>query len=89
MVVLRVASPLRIGDFTLVPVERAEIRSDMGEAGCLVGAFKAVHAIVVADASGVRALAADSSDIPLDDLIRETPYLDDVLAELGLRRTAE
>jgi hypothetical protein len=89
MVVLRAASPLRIGDVTLVPVERAEIRSSMGEAGCWVGAFKAVHAIVIADASGVRALAADSSDIALDDLIRNTPNLGDVLAELRLRRTGE
>jgi hypothetical protein len=85
MVVLKAASPLRVGDVTLVPVEHAEIRSGMGDAGCWVGAFKAVHAIVVSDASGVWALAADSSDIPLDELIRNTPNLGDVLAELRVQ----
>jgi hypothetical protein len=89
MMTLRASSPVHVGEITLVPVECAEIRSGTGEAGCWVGAFKAVHAIVVADASGVRALAADSTDIALDHLIRNTPNLGDILAELGLRRTGE
>jgi hypothetical protein len=82
-VALRAASPLSIGDVTLVPIERAWIRSDMGDAGCWISAFKEVIAVVVCDTSGIRALAADSSEIALDALIRETPNLGPILAELS------
>lgn len=79
---LRAANPLRVGDVTIVPVERTDIQSDTGNSGCWIGGFKTVFAVVVRDAKGVRALAADSSEIPLDDLIRETPNLRGVIAEL-------
>lgn len=82
---MRAASPLRIGDVTLVPVERAAVGSASGEAGCWIGAFKEVVAVVICDASGVRVLTADSAEIPLDDLIRETPNLGAVLAELQVQ----
>ena len=83
MEALRAANPLSIGDVTLVPIERAWIRSDMGDAGYWIGAFKEAFAVVVCDASGVRALAADSSEIALDTLIRKTPNLGAILSELS------
>lgn len=82
MVALRAASPLSIGDVTLVPIERAWIRSDMGDAGYWISAFKEVVAVVVCDASGIRALDADSSEIALDALIRKTPNLSAILSGL-------
>ena len=82
MEALRAASPLSIGDVTLVPIERAGIRSDMGDAGYWISAFKEAFAVVVCDANGVRALAADSSEIALDALIRKTPNLGAILSEL-------
>jgi len=83
METLRAASPLNVGGVTLVPIERTRIRSDMGDAGYWIIAFKEVFAIVVCDASGVRALDADSSEIPLDTLIRKTPNLGAILSGLS------
>lgn len=80
---LRAASPLSVGDVTLVPIERAWIRSDMGDAGYWISAFKEAFAVVVCDASGLRALAVDSSEIALDDLIQETPNLGAILSKLS------
>ena len=82
METLRAVSPLRIGAVTLVPIVRARIRSDRGDAGCWMGAFTEPYAIVVSDAAGVHALAVDSSQIALDTLIEETPNLDAILSEL-------
>jgi len=83
MAAQRAAPPLRVGDVTLVPVERAEILSGSGDAGCWMSAFKEPVAVVVCDANGVRAFATDSSELALDALIEETPNLGDVLSELS------
>ncbi len=83
METLRAASPLSVGGVTLVPIERAWIGSDRGDAGCWISASKEVFAVVVCDASGARALAADSSEIALDALIRKTPNLGAILSELS------
>jgi hypothetical protein len=83
MAALRAGSPLRVGDVTLVPVERVRIRSDQRDAGCWMSAFKEPVAVVVCDAGGVRALAVESSEIALDVLIRETPNLAAILSELS------
>lgn len=76
----RAGRPLRVGDVTLLPVERAVIRSGAGDAGCWLGALKAPVAVVVCDAGGVRALGPDSAALALDALVAETPGLADVLA---------
>lgn len=83
METLRPANPLRVGDVMLVPIERIAVRSGMGDGGCWISAFKEAFAVVVRDANGVRALAMDSSEIPLDDLIREMPDLGAILAKLS------
>lgn len=83
METLRATSPVRVGDVTLVPIERAVIHSDRGEAGCWLGAIKEPFAVILCDAAGVRALAADSTEIPLDDLIQKTPNLAAILAGLS------
>ncbi len=82
METLRAGSPLSVGDVTIVPIERAGIRSDMGVAGYWISAFKEVVAVVVCDAGEVRALDADSSEIALDVLIRKTPNLGAILSGL-------
>jgi hypothetical protein len=83
MEALRAVNPLRVGDVTLVPIERVWIRSDRGDAGYWISAFKEAFAIVVCDANGVRALDPDSSEIPLDALIRKTPNLGAILSEIS------
>jgi hypothetical protein len=83
MEALRAASPLRLGDVTLVPIEHTGIRSNMDDAGYWVSALKEAIAVVVCDASGVRALDADSSEIALDALIRKTPNLGAILSDLS------
>ena len=83
METLRAASPLTVGDVTLVPVERVGSRSDRGDAGYWICAFKEVFAVVVCDANGIRALDADSSEIALDALLQNTPNLGAILSELS------
>ena len=83
MEALRAAGPLRLGDVTLVPIERSEIRSDGGEVGCWLGAFKEPVAVVVCDAGGISALAIDSSEIELDALLGNTSNLGAILVELS------
>jgi hypothetical protein len=83
METLRAASPLSVGDVTLVPVERVGSRSDRGDAGYWICGFKEVFAVVVCDESGVCVLAVGSSEIALDTLIQKTPNLGTVLSEIS------
>jgi len=83
MEALRAGKPLMFGDVTLVPVARAAIRSDSGEGGYWLSAFKEPYAVIVRDAGGVRAFAVDSSEIALDALIEEVPNLGAILAKLS------
>ena len=83
MAALRAGKPLRVGAVTLVPIERSGIASSSGAAGYWLSAVKEAFAVVVCDAGGVRALAADSSEIALDVLIQETPNLGAILSELS------
>jgi hypothetical protein len=83
MEALRAGKPLRVGDVTLVLIERSGIESDSGDAGCWMSAFKEPVAVVVCDAGGVRAIAVESSEIALDALMRETPNLGAILSELS------
>jgi len=83
MAALRAAGPVRVGDVTLVPVERTEILSSTGDAGLWMRAVREPVAIVVCDAGGLRALAMDSSELALDTLIGKTPNLGEVLATLS------
>ena len=82
MEMLQAAGPLRVGDVTLVSIERVRLQSASGDAGYWISAFKEVHAVIVRDANGLRALAMDSSEIPLDALIEEVPGLAALLSEL-------
>lgn len=82
MEMLRAAKPLRIGEVTLVPIERARIQSALGDTGYMVSACKEACAVVVSDANGVRALATGASEVTLDTLIEEVPGLAAVLSEL-------
>lgn len=82
METLRAAGSLRVGDVTLVPIERVRVQSVLGGGGYWISAFKEVHAVVMSDANGVRALATDSSEIALDALIEEVPGLAAVLSKL-------
>lgn len=83
METLRAASPVSVGGVTLVAIERTRVRSDIGRAGCWIGAFSEAVAVVVCDAGGVRALATDSSEIDLDSLMENTPNLRAVLSTLS------
>lgn len=82
MEMLQAAGPLRAGDVSLVVIERGRLQSASGDAGYWISAFKEVHAVIVSDVNGVRALAMDSSEIPLDALMEEVPGLAALLSEL-------
>lgn len=83
MAMLRAGDPVKVGDVTLIPIERTAIRLDPVEHWGWIGAFKAPVAVVVHDADGIRAMAADSSEIELDTLVKETPNLSALLTKLS------
>lgn len=84
METLRAARPLTVGDVTLIAIERAGIQSDRGDAGYWLSGFKQAYAVIVCDASGIRALDADSAEIELDVLMQKIPNLDSLLAGLSM-----
>lgn len=84
MEALRVTKPLTIGDVTLIAIERFEIHSDMSVAGYWLSGFKEAYAVVVCDASGIRALDVDSAEIELDVLVQKISNLGSLISELSM-----
>ncbi len=77
---LRAGRPLRVGDVTLLAIERAVVRSGRGALGMWVTAALEPYALVVRDAGGVRAVGVDGAAVSLEQLRGRIPGLDDRLA---------
>ncbi len=77
---LRAGRPLRVGDVTLLAIERAVLRSGRGALGMWVTAALEPYALVVRDAGGVRVLEIGGAAVPLEQLRGRIPELDDRLA---------
>ncbi len=79
---VRPGRPLRIGDATLLAVERVVVRSGRTALGVWVTADVEPHAVVVRDADGVRAVALDGTLVSVGPLRERIPGLDDLLASV-------
>jgi hypothetical protein len=72
---LRAGNPMVAGGVTLVPIERCLIHSDTGDMGCWLSGQKEPFAIIVCDATGVRALNMKGTETPVEDLVQKITNL--------------
>ena len=77
---VRAGSPLRVGDATLVPIERVVLRSRRAARGGWVAAAVEPCALVVRSEGRVRVLSIDGDAISLERLRERIPGLDSLLA---------
>jgi len=80
---LRVGNPMVAGDVTLVPIERCFIQSDTGDMGCWLSGQKEPFAIIVCDATGVRAFNTKATEVSVKALIQKIPDLGALLPPLS------
>lgn len=80
---LRAGKAMVVGRVTVIPIEHLLLQTETSHTGGrLVGAM-APYAIVVCQASGVRAFDVQAAEVPVNDLVREVPGLEAVLAPLS------
>ena len=70
------------GEVTLVPIERCFIQSNTGDMGYWLSGLKEPFAIIVCDATGVRAFDTEATEISVESLIQKIPDLGALLAPL-------
>lgn len=80
---LSTGKPVRVGEFTLVPVEQCVIDIDCGGAGGWLSAFKHAIALLVYDGTETRLLALEPGEIALDSLLEKVPDLGGLMSELS------
>ena len=76
---LRAGNAMVAGEVTIVPIERYCIQTVTGGMGCWLSGFKEPFAIIVSDATGIRAFDTEAMEISVDSLIRKIPDLGAVL----------
>ncbi len=79
---LLVSKTFIAGQFSLVAIERLYINSEKGTSGYWIAAQKELHAIIICDTNGIRAIDLDSNEVSLEELIKNIPKLDATLASL-------
>lgn len=79
MKTLRASRPLTIGDVMLIAIEDIGLQSVMGSEGVWLSGFKRVHAVVICDTNGIRALDTEAKNLGLDVLLQKVPELGDLL----------
>ena len=79
---LLVGKPFIAGQSCVVAIERLYIHSEKGTAGYWIAAQKGLHAIIICDTNGIRAVDLDSNEVSLEELIKNIPKLDATLASL-------
>ena len=77
---LRASSPVAVGHYTLVPIERWVIQGDAGTPGCWLYGARAPVAVVIQDGLGARAFDMHATEVAIDTLVELVPDLDDVLS---------
>jgi len=76
---LRAGTPIRIGDITIVPVEKLHVTVGCDDQRLYADAGKRAAAVVVRDARGTRAVDDTGKSLDLEDLVEQAVGLRDVL----------
>jgi hypothetical protein len=72
--------PMVVGEVTIVPIERCYMQFVPGDIGCWLYGLKEPFAIIIFDATGVRAYDKAAIEISVSSLIQKIPELSAVLA---------
>ncbi len=80
---LRAGNPMVAGEVTFVPIERCFIQSYTGDMGCWLSGLKEPFAIIVCDATGIRAFDTEATEISVESLMQKIPDLGAVLAPMS------
>lgn len=78
---LRVGTPVVVGDFELIPIERTHLAGDIIAGAFALFATKAPAAVVIRVGPNGWALDLDGRETPLEDLLREVPGLRALVAQ--------
>lgn len=79
---LQTGKIVSVDNVTLVPIERTVIYSNRGKMGYWLNARKELHAIIICDDNGARAVTLEACETSLEQLIETVPDLDPLLASL-------
>lgn len=77
---LNAGKPMVAGGVTIVPIERRYFQAVAGDLGYWLSGLKEPLAIIIIDATGIRAYDTAALEIPVAPLIQEIPGLSAVLA---------
>jgi hypothetical protein len=83
---LRTGKPMVTGEVTIVPIERCYIQSIPGDMGCWLYGLKEPFAIIIFDATGIRAYDTAAIEISVASLIQKIPDLSAMLASSKLKQ---
>jgi hypothetical protein len=79
---LRAGKPMITGEVTIVPIERCYIQPVPGDMWCWLYGLKEPFAIIIFDATGIRAYDTSTKEISVASLIQKIPDLSAMLASL-------
>ena len=79
---VRPTKAIRVGNVTLLPIERAVTRSAIVTSSAWIGYHKTPYALVIRDADGIRAIDIHNKPIIIEQLRNQIPNLDDLLEPL-------
>ena len=77
---LRAGKSIVAGEVTVVPIERCYMQPVPGDRGCWLYGLKEPFAIIIFDATGIRAYDTAAIEISVASLIQKVPDLSAVLA---------
>lgn len=83
---LRAGNPVTSGRITIVPVERWVMQAVSGRTGGWFSGLREPFAVIVCDATQIRALDLEGLEISVESLVRKIPDLGQVLAAIKDRR---
>ena len=77
---LRAGKPIIAGEATLIPIERCYIQPVPGNIGGFLYGLKEPFAIIIFDATGIRAYDTSTKEISVASLIQKIPDLSAMMA---------
>ena len=72
---VKAGQPIRVGEITLVPIERTFVSCEVMEGGAMVGGSKGVDGIVVVSGKNSYAIDLTGEEVPMDRYLEQVPEL--------------
>jgi len=74
--------PIELPSAILIPIARIRYGFHPGARGGVISATKSPEAIVIVAPSGATALGMDGEEIPLDQILKDLPLVEEILRGL-------